>query len=98
MDPTANLERQIEIAREIQRLEESGEGWSDLLAVELSDLVIALADWIAADGFPPTPWIASFRRPTGLARARNPRPPLLDSLALVRATAVKARLMKEHKK
>jgi len=93
MDPTANLARQIVLAREIRRLEESGEERSDL-AVELSDLVIALADWIAAGGFPPAPWAP---RASNLTIGQRPRP-LLDSLALVRAATVKARLVKEHTK
>jgi len=97
MDPTANLERQIVLARQIRemlllasdnKVQQYPEYQAEQLAeraAELSDLVIALADWTAAGGFSPAP------------RARNPRP-LLDSLALVRAATVKARLVKEHTK
>lgn len=60
MDPTRNLQEQLELAREI-RLAVDGETnvsasevWAK--ANRLSELVLALDSWLRRQGFPPSQW------------------------------------------
>jgi hypothetical protein len=52
MDPNANYERQLELARLIQQAELTGQVDLDQ-ASELAELVLALAKWIDRGGFVP---------------------------------------------
>jgi hypothetical protein len=51
MDPNANLRRQLAIARAAVNVD----GADDTL-VELSELVLALDEWIRSGGFAPSRW------------------------------------------
>lgn len=52
MDPTANLRKQLAVARRII----AGEGSVEENAVELAELVLALHEWMNKGGFPPEQW------------------------------------------
>lgn len=54
MDPTANLQEQLRIAKRIAN-------GRDADSVRLADLVIALNEWITRGGFLPAPWAAAQR-------------------------------------
>ena len=59
MDPNANLERQLEITKELERLLDVGYERDVLLvelASELVELVNGLDGWIKGGGFLPTRW------------------------------------------
>ena len=71
MDPNANLEEQLKLAAELQRMEDEQEGdWSDWessaqldyleAAGRLAELVLALSEWLHKGGFLPDRWV---RRP-----------------------------------
>jgi hypothetical protein len=51
MDPDENLRRALAIARAAVNVEDA-----DPTLVELSELVLALDDWISAGGFLPSRW------------------------------------------
>ncbi len=51
MDPDANLRRQLAIARAAVNVEDA-----DDTLVELSELVLALDEWITRGGFMPSRW------------------------------------------
>lgn len=58
MDPTANLEQQILLAREMIRQynDEDSNGIDQDDAARLAELVLALDGWITRCGFLPAPW------------------------------------------
>jgi hypothetical protein len=58
MDPNANYNRQIEIAREIRELEQRKGTSRQIveLGSELAELVLDLAHWIETGGFVPKPF------------------------------------------
>jgi hypothetical protein len=51
MDPDANLRRQLAIARAAVNID-----GADETLVELSELVLALDEWIRGSGFTPSRW------------------------------------------
>lgn len=53
MDPNANLEEQLKLAK---RIAESDDGHSLEDGVRLAELVIALDEWLAKGGFKPARW------------------------------------------
>lgn len=55
MDPTANLERQLELAREMVERDMAHERVTDV-GYELAEHVIALHEWIELGGFLPSKW------------------------------------------
>lgn len=59
MDPTANLEEQLRIARKILNDDEAGMAHPG--DVRLAELVLSLDEWIAQGGFLPVPWGVSRR-------------------------------------
>jgi hypothetical protein len=62
MDPNANLDQQLDIAKRIQQLADSDEPLErfaeklEALAEELADRVEALDHWLAGGGFLPARW------------------------------------------
>jgi hypothetical protein len=56
MDPDANLAEQLEIAREMQDLDDVDLPVSQDDAQRLAELVIALNEWLAKGGYPPKAW------------------------------------------
>lgn len=56
MDPDANLREQLEIATEIIAASDEDEGISEVEAVRLAELMIALDEWIRRGGFLPDAW------------------------------------------
>ncbi len=58
MDPTANLKKQIELAKRIIKEAEEFAPDEDVeeLALELAEHVLALDEWIRRGGFLPTRW------------------------------------------
>lgn len=56
MDPNANLKEQRELAAHLLWLEENDREIDHDDVLRLSELVIALDNWIASGGFPPDAW------------------------------------------
>lgn len=56
MDPDANLKEQRELAALIQSQLDEGETPDEDDVLRLSELVIALDEWIAGGGFLPAAW------------------------------------------
>ena len=57
MDPNTNLAEQIELAAALQQAWDSNELLDPGDVTRLADLVLALNEWIAKDGFLPTAWV-----------------------------------------
>jgi hypothetical protein len=60
MDPTANLAEQVRLAKEIQKIVD-GELPASVMETwqrtsRLSELVLALNEWMLKGGFPPRQW------------------------------------------
>lgn len=59
MDPDANLQEQLELARMFQKV---GPMFADFVeshkedVMRLAGLVIALNEWLSSGGFPPSAW------------------------------------------
>ena len=66
MDPNANLQEQLELAREMQAIEDASDDEGNLAqeqvddyqlkAGRLADLMLALNEWITKGGFLPSAW------------------------------------------
>lgn len=56
MDPNENLRQQRALAARLIEAAENGREVSEDDVLELSELVVALDNWLAAGGFPPDAW------------------------------------------
>lgn len=60
MDPNANLEEQLKLARDLlKQIDTAGRMPSAVSTGRLCDLVIALDEWIRKGGFLPATWAAT---------------------------------------
>jgi len=56
MDPNENLRQQRALAARLLKAAENGREVSEDDVLELSELVVALDNWMASGGFPPDAW------------------------------------------
>lgn len=68
MDPDANLERLLELARALADLDPVESSEETEQAIELAHTVIALHDWLAKGGFLPKDWDLGRNQGTALLR------------------------------
>jgi hypothetical protein len=56
MDPNANLQEMLRLAREVTRCLDEGIEWDNDDAARLAELVLALNGWLKGGGFLPSDW------------------------------------------